>query len=62
MKTTIPEVIEIVIFEFLASRAFKRVPTLWGYLYFSIFYDFKIIKFKKLIKMKINIPDTVFDF
>ena len=37
LKITIPEVIKIVIFEFLVLRAFKRVPSLWVYLNFSIF-------------------------
>jgi len=34
-KTTIPETILIAISEITSSRAFKRVATLLGYLYYS---------------------------
>ena len=39
-KATIPETVFKAIFGILASRAFKRAPTLWVYLHFEIFYIF----------------------
>ena len=42
-KSTIPENVFIVIFGVLASRPFKQAPTLWVYLHFERFYDFREI-------------------
>ena len=53
-KTTIPETVFIVIFGILASRPFKRVSTLWVYLYFEIFYIFFKISDIKIDLAKIS--------
>ena len=39
-KISIPETVFMVIFGILASRPFKRAPTLWVYFDFERFYDF----------------------
>ena len=49
-KLCIPDIIFLAIFGILALRPFKQAPTLWVYLHFESFYDFREILIENRFK------------